>query len=1433
MKNITHNTWWHHSSGDKKSHKEKGQRQPLVWLVLLLYSTLLATLTQAETTTLDYAYAPINDLSFDGVDDYYVLESTDVLDFSGDFSIVALVKADTAGDHPRLMDFFTTDQQDDVFIALSSGGATAPIFCIHQSSTDSDCIVSDQDADLGVWSQVAVSYDHPGTGTVGTAKMYVNGELVATDTSMRKPTFAAATTQWIGKSAWTNDDMFEGSVTELQFYNRVIAETELKNPQAAISLSNTESAPITDFAFDDVLSFNGITDYYDLADDPINVQGSWSVSAQVKVDSVGNHQRLFNVFTTSQTDDVYIALSDNDSLTPSFCIRHSDSDADCAVADAALPLGEWADLTITYNPVSKIGKIYIDGAQVGQNTSMDNPLASTGTTQWLGKSNWSDDALLDGAIKNFKFVTNELSATAILESYRNNTGLVFDGDNDATPIIDSSALDVSDDFSVEAWVYMDNLQNWARLFDFYTYSEDDNIFLAATQGTTGYPQFSFLNSGVKTHVSSSQAFPTNEWAHLAATYDDSATTAAIYINGSLVGENTNMELVDKMVRSTRFLGKSGWDADALFDGKMYDVRFWDTARTATEISSNLTTRFTRTEPNLTAHYLQHANLHPIEVDTFTKSSDHKAVIITGLPAGITVNGHAAAPEPMETVGYSQIVDVDALLDGDLKLHIPDGYFGEFSIRVTSYAGVMGSDYTLTSLTKTVLGQLTYSIAPEPDIDFLYAETGAISAYDPKNTELGVLCPKLDFSNESEESPVLRVVVTGVPTGAELYLADGVTEPNTVYWDNILASLLEWDTAPSVDHNLILDLGDLAQGSTVDLQLGQSRFIMPEVDDMDLTYRVEYPCFVNEQLLAAQPIPLNIVVNPLLDSSATVTLTDIDAGAVLYGKDGNALSVSGGSITLSAAQYEGLNIDVGSVSEAFTVNATLQASYAGQSYTVSNSMFVPVPDLTFAYDRSGTVINFAGAQDDYEIRRFGNTLEVVLKSNRTEVQRVSMVEIDHLRFLEPVSYVSSSDFYTEVDISSSVSLTDSNNNKILFIGGLPEGVAINNAVPIGNGQYLIPVADIIDNKIEFDSILRGTDYSESVSVGVYLATEVQYEYVSGAARIAGYANAVMMAEAGTGFSARMDGSGVSLEMGAYAKAMQVATAGGSIEFSEYLRSTVAVAATNTQEVSVNVGVTATDKAVASRLQANAEAVSDVSATLEIGSEMLHTRITSKQSAGVRIYARAKGSNGMYYGDGKYGSDGELELGAGAQVDAGGVGTVKVIGVSSTGGVRVSAGLTAGASGRYTGVYEDGKVDIGMSASGKLLVGGKVNLNLTIDTNETADSAVLIGNNTVTISYAIANSLTSVENALEEGLISGVNAINYGFISTADAYATGYITLSEKVAIELLAEIEDDLSKAAAKEAAAIVDAAEQAAAAVNAARKAIEDGLDYADPRNYL
>src|SRR5688572_29819788 len=82
-------------------------------------------------------------------------------------------------------------------------------------------------------------------------------------------------------------------------------------------------------------------------------------------------------------------------------------------------------------------------------------------------------------------------------------------------------------FTVEGMVYVRSYNSWSRLIDFGNGEFQQNVYLALSEGTGGFPKMGIFNVGNAPLVGSSQQLPLNQWCHLAATFN--AGTGSIYI----------------------------------------------------------------------------------------------------------------------------------------------------------------------------------------------------------------------------------------------------------------------------------------------------------------------------------------------------------------------------------------------------------------------------------------------------------------------------------------------------------------------------------------------------------------------------------------------------------------------------------------------------------------------------------------------------------------------------------------------------------------------------------------------------------------------------------------------------------------------------------------------------------------------------------------
>ena len=157
----------------------------------------------------------------------------------------------------------------------------------------------------------------------------------------------------------------------------------------------------------------------------------------------------------------------------------------------------------------------------------------------------------------------------------------------------------SNDFTVEGWVYCRSYNNWSRLFDFGNAGYLQEVYMALSGGTGGFPTMGIFTNGNNNLVSSSQLLPLNQWTHLATTL--SGSTATIYMNGNAVGSGTVL-VPGNFVRTNNYFGRSLFGGDAYANATFDELRIWNVARSATQIQQTMNSPLKGSEPNLIGYW---------------------------------------------------------------------------------------------------------------------------------------------------------------------------------------------------------------------------------------------------------------------------------------------------------------------------------------------------------------------------------------------------------------------------------------------------------------------------------------------------------------------------------------------------------------------------------------------------------------------------------------------------------------------------------------------------------------------------------------------------------------------------------------------------------------------------------------------------------------
>lgn len=140
-------------------------------------------------------------------------------------------------------------------------------------------------------------------------------------------------------------------------------------------------------------------------------------------------------------------------------------------------------------------------------------------------------------------------------------------------------------FTVAAWVRLDAIANWARLFDFGS-GTGVNMFFVPRSGS-GTARFAITSSGAggEQRIDAPTALTTGSWSHVAVTL--AGATAIVYLNKAEVARNSGMTLNPATLGSTtqNWIGRSQYGNDPYLDAAVDDFRIYSRALSASEIGA--------------------------------------------------------------------------------------------------------------------------------------------------------------------------------------------------------------------------------------------------------------------------------------------------------------------------------------------------------------------------------------------------------------------------------------------------------------------------------------------------------------------------------------------------------------------------------------------------------------------------------------------------------------------------------------------------------------------------------------------------------------------------------------------------------------------------------------------------------------------------------
>jgi hypothetical protein len=170
------------------------------------------------------------------------------------------------------------------------------------------------------------------------------------------------------------------------------------------------------------------------------------------------------------------------------------------------------------------------------------------------------------------------------------SALRFNGTNALVTIADSASLDVTNKFTIEAWVNPSASSAWRTVV---MKEAPSGLAYALYSHNSGNRPAAYVRIGTSdTSLNGSAALALNTWSHLAMTYD--GASIRLYINGVLRGTRSAAGSAAVSTGPLTIGGNAVWGE--YFAGSIDEARLYNRVLTAAEITSDMNTPLTPAGP---------------------------------------------------------------------------------------------------------------------------------------------------------------------------------------------------------------------------------------------------------------------------------------------------------------------------------------------------------------------------------------------------------------------------------------------------------------------------------------------------------------------------------------------------------------------------------------------------------------------------------------------------------------------------------------------------------------------------------------------------------------------------------------------------------------------------------------------------------------------
>ena len=246
---------------------------------------------------------------------------------------------------------------------------------------------------------------------------------------------------------------------------------------------------------------------------------------------------------------------------------------------------------------------------------------------------------------NHGILLNRLQRTVNTDAvvkYQPSRALSFDGVNDSVKVSHSSSLDLVNQWTLESWIFRKTTGRFDSIIEKYNWQGGFGGFTLRIVETNKLIA-NVINGQTSTGVESGVTIDAQQWYHVAATFDSSQKTFKLYVNGVLVGVNSDVTITPLSSNVSLKIGTRGDDSGGYFNGQIDDTRVWNVARTQAQIQASFSQKLTGTEQGLVGYWNFEESIGNTVYDLTT--NNNQGTLTNGVQR--TVDSSVAVPKVLD------------------------------------------------------------------------------------------------------------------------------------------------------------------------------------------------------------------------------------------------------------------------------------------------------------------------------------------------------------------------------------------------------------------------------------------------------------------------------------------------------------------------------------------------------------------------------------------------------------------------------------------------------------------------------------------------------------------------------------------------------------------------------------------------------------------